>query len=138
MKLTTVPSHNSTYINTLLTCVSDRRLAKLVIQGQIKILCGSLESLSYAVSTVVHLMTLYKEEDSVIIPPLLVSTLSCICLCIHENLSIFIHWLYFYHVINLLLLKIISRSIHCYLKCCFVIFLNTVFGTQSYKNQTKE
>ncbi|XP_012944389.1 uncharacterized protein LOC101864485 [Aplysia californica] len=43
-----------------------------VTPKQIKILCGSLESLSYAVSTVLHLMTLYKEEESITVPSLLI------------------------------------------------------------------
>ena len=45
-----------------------------------KIVCGTLESLGHAIATLLQLMSLYKGEQEIHIPTLLVSRESSCCL----------------------------------------------------------
>lgn len=57
-----------------------------IVLLQMKIVCGTLESLGYAVSTLLQLMSLYQGKDEITIPTLLVGVFVCVrlFLCISE------------------------------------------------------
>ena len=59
---------------------------------QMKIVCGTLESLGYAVSTLLQLMSLYKGEQEIHIPTLLVSCAHKLCLLVPWNILCPVSW----------------------------------------------
>ena len=44
----------------------------MLLYSQLKIMCGSIESLQYALSTLLQLLVLYQMEEDISVPTLLV------------------------------------------------------------------